>query len=421
MCNDEFQARERTPVERLPALRTSFFGPGLLVTAAFIGPGTVTTATKAGASFGFAVAWALLFAILATIVLQEMSARLGLVTRMGLGEALRGTFENPVGKWASVLLVVSAITFGNAAYQMGNITGASLGLEALSKWSHRVWAVAVGLAATAILATGIYKIIERVLIALVVVMSVTFIVTAIVIRPDLDKLFAGLFTPSVPEGSLLTVIALIGTTVVPYNLFLHASTVREKWCEAIPLPVALHNARFDAIISIVLGGLVTLTILITATGFYGSDAEITSAAGMARQLEPLLGPWAGVFFAVGLFAAGLTSSITAPLAAAYATSGALGWSGGLEDRKFKLTWFFIIAVGTALAMLGKRPTQAIVVAQAANGLLLPVMAVFLLVVANRHKLLGEHTNGPLTNVLGTVIVFVATGLGLWKIIAVLLK
>ncbi len=122
------------------AIRRRAFGPGLLVTAAFIGPGTVTTASRAGAGFGFAVAWALVFAVVATIVLQEMSARLGLVTREGLGDALRTTFTNRAVRVLATSLVVAAIAFGNAAFQMGNITGAGLGLEALTGVSHRTWA-----------------------------------------------------------------------------------------------------------------------------------------------------------------------------------------------------------------------------------------------------------------------------------------
>ena len=113
-------------------------GPGLLVTAAFIGPGTVTTASVAGASTGYAILWAIVFSIVATIVLQEMSARLGVVSREGLGEALRTTFNNPAIKLAAIVLVVAAIGFGNAAFETGNITGAALGLETLSGVSPQV-------------------------------------------------------------------------------------------------------------------------------------------------------------------------------------------------------------------------------------------------------------------------------------------
>lgn len=137
--------------------RLRSMGPGLLVAAAFIGPGTVTTASVAGASTGFALLWALVFSIFATIVLQEMAARLGIVSRQGLGEALRGAFENPAGRWAMVALVFVAIGFGTAAFQTGNVSGAALGLEAVTGLSARIWAVIVGVAAVALLATGLYR------------------------------------------------------------------------------------------------------------------------------------------------------------------------------------------------------------------------------------------------------------------------
>ncbi len=195
--------------------------------AAFIGPGTVTTASVAGARFGHALLWAIVFSIVATIVLQEMSARLGLVSRQGLGEALRSTFPNRLVRGLSILLVLAAIAFGNAAFQAGNITGAAIGLEALTNVSPKVWALVVGVAAFALLASGAYKWIERVLMALVGLMSVVFLTTALIVRPDLGAVLSGMFVPRIPAGSLLTILALIGKPVVPVNLFLHASGVRE--------------------------------------------------------------------------------------------------------------------------------------------------------------------------------------------------
>jgi manganese transport protein len=403
--------------------RLRSLGPGLLVTAAFIGPGTVTTASVAGASTGYAILWAIVFSIFATIVLQEMSARLGVVSREGLGEALRTTFDNPAIKVAAIILVVTAIGFGNAAFETGNITGAALGLETLGGPSAQIWAVIVGVAAFALLASGAYKLIERVLVALVIVMSVVFILTAIiVIRPsDVGNILAGAFVPTIPAGALITVVALIGTTVVPYNLFLHASSVQEKWPESVPTREALAESRTDTTISIVLGGIITVAILATgAAAFFGTGTEITDAGQMAEQLEPLLGAFAKYFFAIGILAAGVTSAITAPLAAAYATSGALGWERNLRSMKFRAVWLIVLVVGTVLAALGTNPVAAIVFAQAANGVLLPIIAVFLLFVMNRSDLLGEFKNGTVGNVLGVIIVVFAAALGVRTIYFALL-
>ncbi len=387
-------------------------GPGLIVAAAFVGPGTVTTASVAGADYGFVLLWAVVFSVVAAMVLQEMSARLGVVSREGLGEALRSTFANPVVKIAAIVLVVAAIAVGNAAFQGGNLIGAALGLQAILGGNTGVWATLVAVLAAALLATGSYKAVEQTLIWLVVAMGIVFLVTAVIVTPDLGDFAAG-FVPRVPSGSVLTVVALIGTTVVPYNLFLHASSVQDKWSEDVPTDQALKEARLDTRLSIGLGGLVTLAILTTAAAaLFGTGRGVESAADMASQLEPLLGASAKYFFAFGLLAAGVTSSVTAPLAAAYATAGAFGWKRDLRDPKFKLIWATIIVVGATFAILGSSPTQAIVFAQAANGLILPLIAVFLLVVMNRRDLLGEHVNTKAGNVAGGIVVLVAIGLGL---------
>lgn len=402
------------------ARRHRRLGPGLLVAAAFIGPGTVTTASVVGASTGYVLLWALVFSIVATVVLQEMSARLGVVSREGLGEALRTTFANPVFKVVAVVLVVAAITFGNAAFETGNILGAALGLQVMVGLPTAVWAVVIGTCAFALLATGAYRVVERALVALVVLMSVVFLVTAVMVRPSVGEFLSGVFAPSIPPGALLTVIALIGTTVVPYNLFLHASSVQEKWPESVPTGRALAESRTDTVLAITLGGLITLAIVSTAAAaFFGTGAEIESAGQMAEQLEPLLGAGAKYFFAAGLLAAGLTSAITAPLAAAYATSGALGWRRDLGSRPFQAVWAAIIVFGTVFAVIGTSPVAAIVFAQAANGLLLPVVAVFLLIVMNRSDLLGEFRNGPVANVLGVAVVLVVTGFGVFQILRAL--
>lgn len=391
------------------------FGPGLLVTAAFIGPGTVTTASIAGARYGFSLLWALVFSVLATVLLQEMAARLGLVTRLGLAQALRESYR---GSWlgsAAILLVVAAVGIGNAAYQAGNITGAALGLQSISGISLNWWALAVGLLAAALLASGVYRLIEKLLIALVLLMSVVFLLTLLMVGPSPADMLAGMLLPSLPAGSLLTVLALIGTTVVPYNLFLQASAVQEKWPASLDLKQALRESRIDTGLSIGLGGLITLAIMSTsAAAFFGSGGEF-SASNMAQQLEPLLGASARYFFAAGLFAAGLSSAVTAPLAAAYAVCGVLGWPRDLKATRFRLVWLAVLLCGTAFATAGARPLAAILFAQAANGLLLPLCAAFLLVLMNRRQLLGEYTNNRAVNMLGLLVVGITVALGLVKL------
>jgi manganese transport protein len=390
-------------------------GPAAIVTAAFIGPGTITTASLAGANYGYTLLWAMVFSIVATIILQEMSARLGIITRKGLGEALREQFENPIFKYISIVLVISAIGIGCAAYETGNILGGALGLQAISGISMNVWGPFMGIGAFILLYSGSYKLVERFLVGLVMAMSTIFITTALIVKPDLSAVLSG-FIPRVPQGSALIVVALIGTTVVPYNLFLHASAVQERWKDAS----GLKESRSDIIFSMILGGLISITVIITASAaFYGTGISISNAGDMAQQLEPLLGSWAKNIFAFGLFSAGLSSAITAPLAAAYATAGALGWKKDMKDKKFRVVWMVVLAIGIIFSAMGLKPLHAIIFSQAANGILLPIVAIFLLYVMNNKSRLTKYVNSPLSNLLGSAVVLITIGLGLRSILKVM--
>ena len=400
-------------------------GPAALVTAAFIGPGTVTTCTLAGAGYGYALLWALVFSIIATIVLQEMAARLGIIARKGLGEAVHLHFPAGAGRLISLILILSAIGIGNAAYETGNILGGALGLEALTGLSSsirtggitiNIWGPLIGIIAFVFLYLGSYKKLEKILIALVIIMSIVFLVTMILLAPQLGNILRGMFVPKIPSGSILMVAGLVGTTVVPYNLFLHAAIVQEKWKSKDDLPAA----RMDIWFSILLGGIVSMAIVITsAVAFFGTGAEIHSASDLAIQLEPILGNWATVFIGIGLLAAGMTSAVTAPLAAAYASCGILGWSKNLKSFRFRAIWMTILGIGIVLSAIGLKPVPAIVFAQAANGILLPVIAVYLLWMMNDKKLLGEYRNRLLLNVIGGAVVLVAIFLGIRSILSVI--
>ena len=222
-----------------------YFGPGFLVAAAFIGPGTVGTAIKAGGGFGFQLLWGVGFAVFATIVFQEMAARLGLIAKMGLGEAFVNSFPNPVFRTTAIGIVFAAILFGNAAYQAGNVSGAATGLvelvPGLPAWC---WVACCSLTALALIGFGSLKILKVVLVGMVLMMSFTFVVAAVLSRPDFPLLLSGCFSFEVPFYDLGILIAIIGTTVVPYNLFLHSSAVAEQNRD---LDVELHQGEITII------------------------------------------------------------------------------------------------------------------------------------------------------------------------------
>jgi len=392
------------------------FGPGLLVTAAFIGPGTITTASVAGANFGFALIWTLLFSVIATILLQSMAARLGVATGQDLAQALRAHIKTPYLKALASFLVISAIGVGSAAYEAGNLSGASMGLAGIFPGvSAQIWTPLIAVCSAILLYSGKHKVVENALILLVILMSLVFISTLIMAAPPMAKVFAG-FIPTMPSGSITTVLALIGTTIVPYNLFLHSGVLAAQDHSKSDKDTVIKQTNLDTGLSITLGGVITLAILSTASvAFYGTDAGKISAANMAVQLEPLLGEAAHYFFAIGLFAAGLTSAITAPLAGAYAVCGMLGWSSEMSNTRFKTVAITILAFGAFVASLGLDPVAVIIFAQAANGLLLPIITAYLVWLVNQKSVMGKYTNSTLLNVVILPVLLLIFSLSCYKL------
>ncbi len=395
-------------------------GPGAMVAAAFIGPGTVTTATIAGSSYGFTLLWAIVFSILATFLLQEMASRLGVVGRMGVGEAIRKKAKHPLFKIFSTFLVLGAILIGNAAYEAGNITGAVLGFdtytENLTDLPFNPLIFVIGVAAFLLLFSGKYKLIERSLIVMVSVMGAVFLFASIMLKPDIGEIIKSIFIPTMPKGALMMVVGLIGTTVVPYNLFLHAAAVKERWSGADHL----SDSRWDTALSVIIGGLITMAILISsAVAFAGKNKVVSKGSDLAEQLYPVLGEWSVIFIALGFLAAGLSSSVTAPLAAAFATTEILGWPHDLKGKKFRMAWLFVLVNGLIFSSLGFNPTSVILFAQVANGMLLPIIALFLLWIVNDKNIMGEYVNSRLVNILGLLVIILTLILGIRGILSAL--
>ncbi len=389
-------------------------GPGFLIAAAFIGPGTVTTCTLAGVGFGFALMWALLLSVITTVVFQEMAARIGILTKQGLAASIRSQLQKPWARNSVTVIILSAVVIGNAAYEAGNIGGAVLGLEAFTGSQPSPWfSWFIGAGVFVLLFAGSYKTLEKVFITLVILMSISFILAAFLTRPEVGKVLAGLFIPSLPEGGLFTVVALIGTTVVPYNLFLHASLVSEKW-ESVK---DLKAIRWDTVLSIGLGGLISMAIVVSASA--SGLMEVSSGLDLARGLEPLYGKAATYFLGIGLFAAGITSAITAPLAAAYVAASCFNWKEGLSGRRFRMVWGLILLVGVLSQFLNIRPIEIIQFAQVANGLLLPVICVFLLWIVNQSALMGRYRNKTWQNIAGGLLLLLIVFLGLKSILSVI--
>jgi Mn2+/Fe2+ NRAMP family transporter len=240
-------------------------------------------------------------------------------------------------------------------------------------------------------------------------MGIAFLVTAIAISPPLPDVVMGLIRPTIPmnSGGGLLVLGLIGTTVVPYNLFLGSG---------ISAGQSLKEMRSGLVVAILLGGIISMAVLVTGTAMMRDF----TFPGLAGTLDHYLGGAGAIILGVGLFAAGFTSAVTAPLASAITVRSLFGnrdpqkWKS--NSWRFRIVWGIILLTGMAFGMAGFKPVPAIIVAQALNGLILPVIAVFLFMVVNHPQIMKNRQNNLPANILMTVVVFVSLLIGMAALI-----
>lgn len=382
---------------------------GVFIAAAFIGPGTVTTCTLAGVDFGIELLWALTISIVITYYFQEIAARLGWVLNEDLDQIIMRGIKQPLLRFAVLGLIVSSIFIGNAAYQGGNLSGTLIGLQLLSDQSisKTILMILIGLGVLTMLWNGRFDLIKRLLMLLVVLMGISFLFTAIYLGPAILTLLKAAFIPTFKGSNTLMIVALVGTTVVPYNLFLHTALVKQSRSE-----ISSHQLlKKDALLSILIGGLISMAILVTAAS--AGNQGINSVIDLAAILEPSLGEWSKYIVGFGLFAAGFTSSITAPLAAGLVTASVFRSNeGAISERFSKFAAILVFAIGWVVTMVGSAPIEIIKFAQIANGILLPIVAITLFILSRNKSLLGELANTKGQNILGIILVLFTLILGL---------
>lgn len=382
-----------------------------IVSAAFIGPGTVTTATKAGANFQFDLLWALVFSTFACLLLQEASARITINSGLNLGQAIAKQFEGKSSKTLVLLLVIGAIIIGSAAYETGNILGSIAGLTLVFDIPQKLLVVVIGVLAFFALSFKSIQTIARILGGIVFFMGIAFFTTAIQLNPPITEILKGSFIPSIPEteGAGLLVLGIIGTTVVPYDLFLGSGVLNKKQ--------TISDMRFGLSVAVILGGIISMAIMTVGTII---TTEFTYET-LAQALTYKIGPYAVYIFGFGMFAAGFSSAITAPLASAI-TAQSLFEEKSKEKWKtqgiyFRSVYLGVLIVGLVFGLAEVKPIPVIILAQALNGLILPFISIFLIYVINDPVLMGkENTNGWLSNILMTIVMWVTMIMGTISIV-----
>ena len=392
-------------------MRKNFFrlGPGILITAAFIGPGTLTVCTIVGVNSGMLLLWAILFSVIITIISQNIVAKISWETKKGLAQVLLEHSKTPLKKWSLIILLISSIFFGNSAYEAGNITGAKIGLQQIieSKFfdltGFDILPLIICFLISAIYLMGGSEIIKKILLVIVVLMSFSFIFAAIITKPDFLSILNGLFIPRFNANQLTLLLSVIGTTIVPYNLFLHSALVK-----SMSSVTDFKQIRMDTIISVSIGGLISLCIVMVAANSGLKSVESVSDLGIS--LSPIYGELSEYLISIGLFGAGLSSAITAPLAASYVVSECFDWKQ--RENRSKYIFLFVLITGTIFSSLGLNPIVIIQLAQIFNGLLLPIIGLFLLLLVTSNKLKGYFKNQILIKTCLTFIIAFYIFLGL---------
>lgn len=405
-----------------------------VVSAAFIGPGTITTATKAGVFYNFQLLWALVFSTFAALLLQEASARLTINSQMNLGEAISKKFEGKSSRMLVLFIVIVAIVVGCAAYEAGNILGAVEGLGMIFDVPSWIFVAGIGFLAILVFLLDSVHTIAKLMGLVVFLMGVAFLYTALSLKPEWSQVLKGSVVPVIPEGtgSAFLIMALIGTTVIPYDLFLGSGALNKKQ--------SIKDMRFGLTVAIVLGGIISMSIMGVGNAITSSMNETEKLSFLSSinfdkdgytlltgHLQKEIGIFAVYVFGFGMFAAGFSSAVTSPLASAI-TARSLFVNKDNEKKwrsnklYFKLVLAGVLGTGLIFGFLEVKPIPAIIIAQAFNGLILPMIAMFLIYVVNDPDIIGkENLNGWISNVLMSIVLWVTLILGFTNIFKSIVK
>ncbi len=398
---------QRSLRDRLPNFRThrtgllaflGVMGPGLIAGLAGNDAGGIFTYSVLGAHTGLQMLWLLPITTVMLVVVLEMAARMGAVSGQGLGDLIRDDFGVRWTLFAMVVLLVA-----NGSNIAAEFAGAAAALEifGVARWIV-VPVVAAGIWALVVFAS--YRVVERVFLSVAVVF-LAYIVSAFVAGPNWGEVGRSLVTPTIDwaPNSLLLMVATVGTTVTPYMFFYLQSSVADKGLG----PEELGMERADAVLGGIWTNVIALFIVVvTAVTLFGRGLELNDAADAAQALAPVAGHFAEVLFAFGLFGASVLAATVMPLTTSYTVCESFGWESGVSRRFREAPVFMglytaLIVIGALVVLIPGMPlTGLILLSQNLNGILLPIILVFMLRLANNPRIMGSHTNPRWLNVVG---------------------
>lgn len=368
-------------------------GPGLITSALVLGPGSITLSSKIGAIYGPSLVWTLVLAIILMACFTEMSARIGLASKESFIQVIKGKWGNVVG----ILMGLGAFLVC-ASFQAGNAIGTGIAIEAVTGVNSKVWiVVATVLAIGLLFFVNFYKILEKLMLALVAIMLLAFLITVIIVKPSISDIFSGL-VPSFPEGSMALVIALFATSFSIVGALYQSYLVQEK---GVTISQSKETTA-ESFFGIFLLGFISFLIMITAaTILKPAGIVVNNAIEMAEILRPSFGGFAVFVFVLGLFGASFSSLVGNATIGGGLLADGFGFGSKLSSMKVKGSIIVVMLFGSIIALVfNGAPLNLIVFAQGVTIFVVPFIAIAILIVANSEKVMGDLKNSILSNVLG---------------------
>ncbi len=375
-----------------------WIGPGLLVTVGFIDPGNWASNMAAGSTFGYTLLWVVTLSTIMLIVLQHNVAHLGIVT----GECLAESCSHHLRPWVARLVLGSAL-LATVATMMAEVLGGAIALNMLFGIPEKIGSVLTAAAALALLLTNSYGKIERIIIGFVSLIGLAFLVEIAMVRVDWPAAAVGWVVPAMPAGSSTIIVSVLGAVVMPHNLFLHSEVIQSQHYEGQGEEVVrerLDHEFVDTLFSMIVGWAInSAMVILAASTFFSQGIVIDDLSLAAATLEPLLGPAARVIFALALLFAGLSSSVTAGMAAGTISSGIANEPYDIHDRHSSLGVMGTFVLAVVVIFFVTDPFQGLVWSQALLSLQLPITIFTQIWLTSSSKVMGAYANGPWLRVL----------------------
>ncbi len=378
-------------------------GPGIIIASACLGPGSITTASKIGTDYGYSLMWVVLLAGICMAMYTSMSARFGAIS----SKTILASVAEHYGRWFAVLIGVSAF-LAATSFQFGNNLGVATALQSLTGIDEHIWPLIISPGGIVLIfyAKSLYKIIEKIMLVLVLIMITAFVINFIFTKPEWSSLFKGFVPHSVPSNAMHEMVAIVGTTFILHSCLYQSYLVQYKGWDIKQLKTGFRDSLIGIII---LAGTSLLIIATSATALHPKGISITSAADMALQLETLFGSFAKIVFSMGLFAAAFSSLLVNSIIGGGLLADSLGWGNQMNDKGPKIFATVILLTGMTIAVFFRgNLVYALVLAQASSMLAVPAIAVGLIMVVNNKKIMGGHVNNWKQNIItfiGLVLVF----------------